>query len=80
MAGIHRRIYYLRKGIIRSNFITIPSGPSLFLFTANNKFGKVTLNYSLQKELCNGGVSWTNTVFMTQKFKYVDGGITRGIQ
>ena len=35
-----------------SNFITIPSGISTFLVSAiNSSFGKVTLSYSIQKEL-----------------------------
>jgi hypothetical protein len=52
--AVHREdIYYLgERDYTYSNFITIPSGISLFLFTANNsQFGRVTLNYSLQKEL-----------------------------
>lgn len=46
-------IYYLgKKDYAYANFITIPSGESLFLFTAtNSQFGKVTLSYSLQREL-----------------------------
>ena len=46
-------VYYLgEKDYTYSNFLTIPSGESLFLFTArNNQFGKVTLSYSLQKDL-----------------------------
>lgn len=46
-------VYYLgEKDYSYSNFITIPSGESIFLFTAtNSQFGKVTLSYSLQKEL-----------------------------
>jgi hypothetical protein len=52
--SVHREdIYYLgERDYTYSNFINIPSGKSLFLFTANNShFGKVTLRYSLQKEL-----------------------------
>lgn len=52
--AVHREdIYYLgERDYTFSNFITIPSDTSLFLFTANNsQFGKVTLSYSLQKEL-----------------------------
>lgn len=52
--GHHREdIYYLgEKDYAYSNFITIPSGQSMFLFTAkNSQFGRVTLTYSLQKEL-----------------------------
>lgn len=46
-------VYYLgEKDYTYSNFITIPSGESMFLFTASNsQFGRVTLSYSLQKEL-----------------------------
>jgi hypothetical protein len=50
----HREdVYYLgERDYAYSNFITIPSGVSLFLFTArNSQFGRVTLSYSLQKEL-----------------------------
>lgn len=52
--GTHREdIYYLgEKDYTYSNFLTIPEGKSMFLFTArNSQFGKVTLSYSLQKEL-----------------------------
>lgn len=52
--GLHREdVYYLgERDYAYSNFITIPSGQSLFLFTAkNSQFGRVTLSYSLQKEL-----------------------------
>ena len=46
-------VYYLgEKDYTYSNFITIPSGESTFLFTArNSQFGRVTLSYSLQREL-----------------------------
>lgn len=46
-------VYYLgEKDYTYSNFITIPSGESMFLFTArNSQFGRVTLSYSLQREL-----------------------------
>ena len=46
-------VYYLgERDYTYSNFITIPSGESMFLFTArNSQFGRVTLSYSLQKEL-----------------------------
>ena len=46
-------VYYLgEKDYTYSNFLTIPSGQSLFLFTArNSQFGRVTLSYSLQREL-----------------------------
>jgi hypothetical protein len=49
----HEDVYYLgEKDYTYSNFITIPSGESMFLFTASNsQFGKVTLSYSLQREL-----------------------------
>jgi hypothetical protein len=45
--------YYLgEKDYTYSNFITIPSGESMFLFTARNSdFGKVTLSYALQREI-----------------------------
>jgi hypothetical protein len=52
--GEHREdVYYLgEKDYAYSNFITISSGISMFLFTArNSQFGRVTLSYSLQKEL-----------------------------
>lgn len=52
--GLYREdIYYLgNKDYAYSNFITIPEGISTFLFTAaNSVFGKVTIQYSLQKEL-----------------------------
>ncbi len=46
-------VYYLgEKDYTYGNFITIPSGESMFLFTArNSQFGRVTLTYSLQREL-----------------------------
>jgi len=46
-------VYYLgERDYTYSNFITIPSGESMFLFAArNSQFGKVTLTYSLQREL-----------------------------
>ncbi|GHV01525.1 hypothetical protein FACS1894211_11480 [Clostridia bacterium] len=52
--GFHAEdVYYLgEKDYQYSNFLTIPSGESLFLFTARNaQFGKVTLSYSLIREL-----------------------------
>lgn len=52
--AIHREdIYYLgERDYTYSNFITIPSGKSLFLFVANNSlFGRVVINYSLMSEL-----------------------------
>ena len=51
---VHREdIYYLgERDYTFSNFITIPSGKSMFLFVANNSiFGRVVLNYSLMKEV-----------------------------
>lgn len=40
------------KDYTYSNFITIPAGKSIFLMSAfNANFGKVTLEYSIQKEL-----------------------------
>jgi len=51
---LHREdIYYLgERDYTYSNFITIPSGRSIFLFTANNsQFGKVTLQYSSIREI-----------------------------
>jgi len=46
-------VYYLgEKDYTYSNFITIPSGESMFLFTArNSQFGRVNLIYSSSKEL-----------------------------
>ena len=46
-------IYYLgEKDYAYSNFVTIPSGESMFLFTArNSQFGRVTLSYSQQVDL-----------------------------
>ncbi len=46
-------VYYLgEKDYTYSNFLTIPSGESMFLFTARNSaFGRVVLQYSLQREL-----------------------------
>jgi hypothetical protein len=52
--GQHREdVYYLgERDYAYSNFITIPEGKSLFLFGAVNiQFGKVTVQYSLQREL-----------------------------
>jgi len=52
--AIHREdIYYLgERDYTYSNFITIPSGKSMFLFTANNsQFGKITIKYSYQREI-----------------------------
>jgi len=46
-------VYYLgERDYTFSNFITIPSGESMFLFAArNNVFGKVIVSFSLQREL-----------------------------
>jgi hypothetical protein len=46
-------VYYLgEKDYAYSNFITIPSAESMFLFTArNSQFGRVTLSYSLERTL-----------------------------
>ena len=46
-------VYYLgERDYTYSNFITIPSGESMFLFTAqNSQFGRVILEYSLQREV-----------------------------
>jgi hypothetical protein len=52
--GVHREdVYYLgERDYAYSNFLTIPSGESMFLFSAkNSKFGRVTLQFSLTKEL-----------------------------
>ena len=46
-------VYYLgERDYSYSNFVTIPSGESMFLFAAqNSQFGRVTLSYSLCLEL-----------------------------
>lgn len=46
-------VYYIgEKDYSYSNFITIPSGKSTIVFSATNTdFGKVTISYSIQKEL-----------------------------
>ena len=46
-------VYYIgEKDYSYSNFITIPSGKSTLVFSATNTdFGKVTISYSIQKEL-----------------------------
>jgi len=46
-------VYYLgEKDYAYSNFVTIPSGESMFLFTArNSQFGKITLSYSIMREV-----------------------------
>jgi len=52
--AIHREdIYYLgERDYTYSNFITIPSGKSMFLFVANNSlYGKITINFSYQTEI-----------------------------
>jgi len=50
---VREDVYYLgEKDYKYSNFITIPTGKCMFLFTAlNSQFGRVTINYSKQKEL-----------------------------
>jgi hypothetical protein len=51
---LHREdVYYLgERDYAYSNFITIPTGKSTFLFTAaNNAFGRVTLSFSQQREV-----------------------------
>jgi hypothetical protein len=46
-------VYYLgERDYAYSNFITIPSGESMFLFTARNSaFGRVTITYAIQREV-----------------------------
>lgn len=46
-------VYYIgEKDYTYSNFLTIPSGKSTLVFSATNTdFGKVTISYSIQKEL-----------------------------
>jgi hypothetical protein len=46
-------VYYAgEKDYTYTNFVTIPSGKSTFIVSARNtNFGKVTLSYSIQKEL-----------------------------
>lgn len=50
---IREDVYYIGEKDYRySNFITIPSGKSTLIFSAvNTDFGKVTISYSIQKEL-----------------------------
>ena len=50
---IREDVYYIgEKDYTYSNFITIPSGKSTLIFSATNTdFGKVTITYSIQKEL-----------------------------
>jgi len=52
--AIHREdIYYLgERDYTYSNFITIPSGKSVFLFVANNSnYGKISINFSYLREI-----------------------------
>ena len=50
---IREDVYYIgEKDYTYSNFLTIPSGKSTLVFSAvNTDFGKVTISYSIQKEL-----------------------------
>ena len=50
---VREDVYYIgEKDYTYSNFLTIPSGKSTIIFSANNSdFGKVTISYSIQKEL-----------------------------
>lgn len=50
---IREDVYYIgEKDYTYSNFLTIPSGKSTIVFSAiNTDFGKVTISYSIQKEL-----------------------------
>lgn len=50
---IKEDVYYIgEKDYTYSNFITIPSGKSTLIISATNaNFGKVTISYSIQKEL-----------------------------
>lgn len=50
---IREDVYYIgEKDYTYSNFLTIPSGKSTLVFSAvNSDFGKVTISYSIQKEL-----------------------------
>lgn len=50
---VREDVYYIgEKDYSYSNFITIPSGKSTMIFSATNAdFGKVTITYSIQKEL-----------------------------
>lgn len=50
---VREDVYYIgEKDYTYSNFLTIPSGKSTIIFSANNTdFGKVTISYSIQKEL-----------------------------
>ena len=51
--SVHEDVYYTgEKNYTFSNFLTIPPGISTFIVSAlNSNFGKVTLSYSIQKEL-----------------------------
>lgn len=50
---VREDVYYIgEKDYTYSNFIMIPSGKSTLVFSATNtNFGKVTISYSIQKEL-----------------------------
>ena len=50
---IREDVYYIgEKDYTYSNFLTIPSGKSTLIFSAiNSDFGKITVSYSIQKEL-----------------------------
>lgn len=50
---VREDVYYIgEKDYTYSNFITIPSGKSTLIFSAKNtNFGKVTISYSIQREL-----------------------------
>ncbi len=50
---VREDVYYIgEKDYTYSNFLTIPSGKSTLVFSATNTdFGKVTISYSIQKEL-----------------------------
>ena len=51
--AVAENVYYTgEKDYLYSNFITIPSGKSTFVASAlNSNFGRVTISYSIQKEL-----------------------------
>jgi hypothetical protein len=52
MKQLKLEIDLLPKGAWGNNFSTIPTGISMFLVSAlNSNFGKVTLSYSIMKEL-----------------------------
>lgn len=50
---VREDVYYIgEKDYTYSNFITIPSGKSTLIFSATNtNFGKVTITYSIQREV-----------------------------